>query len=195
MSIPVSVRLPVPLRQAVVGALAGVFAFGGLLALIQPAEGRTRIYDSRYSRFDYQTCPEADSPEPGVIERHRCAGPGGIAVVWLAEPDSSEVSFGTSPDDESLPLDVVFEASDTIEWRIRTRAGESSTIAAILRYAHGPAIGRLAQSRLVVYRIEPTGRSCVIGSIDGGRTNANAEARQLADRWAAGFVCGSSSRR
>lgn len=189
MSVSVSTRLAVP-HAAIVGGLVALLA---LLAFVPPAEARP--FDSRYTRFDYEQCGELDSPEPGVVEMRRCAGPDGIAVTWIAEPDSSEVVPGQAAGDEPLGLSAFFEAGDTVEWRMAKRSGTISTIAAIVRYAHGDAIGRLDRSRLVIYRIEPNGRSCILGTVDGGRPNANAEARQLADRWSGGFVCGVSARR
>ncbi|MCX5515241.1 hypothetical protein C3941_12850 [Kaistia algarum] len=164
-----------------------------VLALAPPAEGRT--FDSRYSRFDYASCPEGKTPEPGIIEVRICRGLGPIDVVWTAEPDSSEVRFGTDTPDEVLGLGDFHEAGDTVEWRLRSRNGRATAIAAIIRYWTGTNIGRLDRSRLVVYRIEPSGRSCVIGLVDSSRPNANAEARQIADRWSADFVCGVSARR
>lgn len=193
MSAPVSTRTFVPLRQALLGGLVGLLAFAALAALTRPAEARG--FDSRYSRFDYQHCPEAASPEPGVIEVRRCPGLPRFDIMWTAEPDSSEVGFGQTIDSGPLGLGAFFEADDTIEWRLRNRLGQSTPIAAIVRYAYGDSVGSLGKSRLVVYRLEPSGRSCVLGSIDGKRTNANAEARQLADRWAGSFVCGRSARR
>jgi len=164
-----------------------------LFAFIQPAMGRT--FDSAYSRFDYERCETVASPEPGVVDMRRCPGHAAIAVIWTAEPDSSEVTFSADGAEEALGLGSFYEAGDTVEWRLRKRAGEVATIAAIVRYAYGQAVGRLDHSSLVVYRIEPSGRSCVMGMVDGARPNANAEARQLADRWGLDFVCGVSPRR
>lgn len=168
-------------------------ALAAILALAAPAEGRT--FDSHYSRFDYANCRERESPEPGIVDVRVCEGFGNVDVVWTAEPDGSEVEFGNDADAASLGLGDFHEAGDTVEWRTHRRDGNVAAIAAIVRYWYGPNVGRLDQSRLVVYRIEPSGRSCVMSLVDGNRPNANAEARQIADRWSAGFVCGVSARR
>jgi hypothetical protein len=168
-------------------------ALAAVLALAPPAEGRT--FDSRYSRFDYANCRVGETPETGIVEVRICRGLGPVDVVWTAEPDSSEVTFGTDAEDEVLGLGDFHEAGDTVEWRLRNRDGQPAAVAAIVRYWTGANIGRLDHSRLVVYRIEPSGRSCVMSLVDGSRPNANAEARQIADRWSASFVCGVSARR
>jgi hypothetical protein len=170
-----------------------------ILALVPPLHGlpaaAANVFDSRYSRFDYAHCREGRSPEPGVIEVHVCDGPGHIAVTWSGEPDNSDIAFGRDPLDESLGLGDFHEARDTVEWRTQRRHGVVAPIAAIVRYDVGPNVSTLNRTRLVVYRLEPGGRSCVMGAVDGARPNANAEARQLADRFAGSFVCGKSRRR
>jgi hypothetical protein len=170
-----------------------LIALAAILALAPPAEGRT--FDSRYSRFDYASCREGESPEPGIVDVRICRGFGPVDVVWTGEPDSSEVAFGTKAHDEALGLGDFHEAGDTVEWRLRSRSGQFAAVAAIVRYWVGANVSRLDRSRLVVYRIEPSGRSCVMSLVDGSRPNANAEARQIADRWSADFVCGVSARR
>ena len=161
-----------------------------LLALASPATAGG--FDSLSTRFDYASCPEAPSPEPGIIEVHRCTGPGGIPVTFTGEPDASFVTFGTRPIDESPDLGSFFEAGGTAEWRIGPTGGKP--FAAIIRYDYGPNIGTLDRSRLVVYRLEGSGRSCIMGSVDGHAADANAKARRLADQHAERFVCGVSRR-
>lgn len=151
--------------------------------------------ESSYTRHAYQSCKAASSPEPGVIELRRCQGQAGIPVTWTSEPDSSSVGFGDRPDEESLDIGSAFEVGSTIEWR-SAGAGKDSAgkrpVAAIVRYKVGDSVGKLNASRLVVYRIEASGRSCVMGVVAGG--DANARARIMVDRSAAGFVCGTSKR-
>lgn len=162
-------------------AMAVIFASGTGPAISQ---------ESHYTRHEYEACAPAPSPEPGVIEVRRCAGRSGIDVLWMSEPDSSSVSFGTRALDESLDLAAAFEAGTTIEWR--SGAARSVPIAAIVRYSAGAGVGNLNRSVLVVYRVAPSGPSCIMAVVSGA--DANEKARRLVDASAAGFVCGKSAR-
>lgn len=142
------------------------------------------------TRHNYEKCPEAPSPEPDVIEVRRCSGPTGIAVLWMSEPDSSSVSFGNNPLDEDLGIGAAFEVGTVIEWR-SGKTGKTP-IAAVIRYRTGDSVGKINKSRLVVHRIEPSGRSCIMGIITGNA--ANDKARVLIDGSADHFICGKSGR-
>ena len=144
--------------------------------------------ESHYTRHDYASCAEAPSPEPGVIDARRCAGFGGIAVRWMSGPDSSSVRFGSDPLEEYLDLGAAFEVGTTIEWRSSGAGG--LPIAAIVRYHSGESVADLDRNQLVIYRTEPSGRSCVMGVVAGA--DDNLKAREMADRLAAAFVCGTS---
>lgn len=146
-----------------------------------PASAPAR--ESRYTRVDFSKCAEAKSPEPGVVEVRRCAGPGGIAVTLTSEPDSATVTFGAAPLDEALGIGSFHQPGDTIEWR-----GE----AAIVRYRVGDSVGTLNRSVLAVHRIERGGRSCLMAIVR--EPGANLKARQVADEQAARFRCGASRR-
>lgn len=146
--------------------------------------------ESITTRHNYEKCRKAPSPEPGIIEVRRCSGPLGITVIWMSEPDSSSVSFGSNPLDENLGIGPAFEAAAEIEWR-SGKAGKTP-VAAIVRYETGDSVGKLNKSRLVVHRIEPSGRSCIMGVVSGSR--ASNKARALIDGSAEWFVCGKSRR-
>ena len=146
--------------------------------------------DSHYTRHDYDSCEEAPSPEPGIIDVRRCIGLDGIAVTWISEPDSSSVQFGDNPLDEYLDLGAAFEVGTTIEWRTGEAGG--SPVAAIVRYRSGDSIASLKRSQLVIYRLAPSGRSCVLGMVTGASDNL--KARELADAHAPAFACGTSKR-
>lgn len=142
------------------------------------------------TRHTYEKCRKAPSPEAGVIEVRRCSGPSGIAVVWMSEPDNSSVSFGSNPLDEDLEIGAAFEAGDAIEWR-SGKIGKAP-VAAIVSYRTGDSVGKLDKSRLVVHRIEPSGRSCIMGAVTG--SEAGNKARALVDGSAERFICGKSKR-
>jgi hypothetical protein len=146
---------------------------------------------SSTTRHNYEACKQDPSPEPDVIEVRRCTGPSGIDVIWTSEPDSSSVDFGDDPLDEEMAIGNVFEVDPTIEWRSGRTA---RPVAAIARYKVGAGIASLNETRLVVYRIEPSGRSCIMGVVAGGGPSATRKARALIDRSAEKFVCGKSKR-
>ncbi len=146
--------------------------------------------ESITTRHSYEQCAKARSPEPGVIEVRRCIGPSGIAVVWMSEPDSSSIRFASSPLEESPQIGAAFEAGPAIEWR-SGKTGKTP-VAAIVSYRAGDSVGKLDKSRLVVHRIEPSGRSCIMAVVTGN--DAGQKARLLIDSSAERFVCGKSKR-
>lgn len=145
--------------------------------------------DSVYTKHDYDRCPAAKSSEPEAITVRTCSGPNKTTVTWTADSDSSALSFGRAPVVEDLDIGSFFEAGTTIEWR---SDADGRPFAAIVRYKVGKSVGALKESRLVVYRLEPGGRSCIMGDVV--EPQANAEARALADGLAAGFACGKTKR-
>ena len=143
---------------------------------------------STYTQHKYSSCPEGKSPEPGVIEVRRCSGPSGLAVTFMSEDDSAVLTFGRAPMSESVDLDVAYVPGDKIEWR-GASADDPTPVSAIVRYRVGKSVGALKESRLVVYRIEPSGRSCVMAVVR--EPGANGKAREIVDSRAASFRCGS----
>lgn len=146
--------------------------------------------ESIATRHNYEKCREAPSPEPDIIEVRQCNGPSGIAVIWISEPDSSSVSFGSNRLDENLEIGAAFEVDAAIEWR----SGKTSKapVAAIVRYQTGDSVGKLDKSLFIVHRIEPSGQSCIMGVVSG--RGASNKARALIDGSAERFVCGKSRR-
>jgi hypothetical protein len=165
-------------------------AAGAALLLCAPPSHGLEAKKSVYTRHVYSRCPPLKSPEPGVVEIRSCLGVG-VNLFWTADDDGAVVSFGRAPIKESLDIAPFLEAGDTIEWR-STDASRGKPVAAIVRYGIGQRVGALKSFRLVVYRLEPSGRSCVMAVVNG--PGANEKARAVADRDAAAFKCGSSKR-
>lgn len=165
-----------------------VFAIG-FVTLAAPL--RAEQWVSGYTTHDYAKCrKDKDDGEPVAV--HRCPGKAGFTVIWTATDDSSAVAFGARALAETISdRAAFFEAGKTIEWR-GPKGGRPQ--AAILRYATGQNVGKLDGSRLVVYRLQADGASCVVGSVDARKPGANAAARRLADEKAAGFRCGQDAR-
>lgn len=164
-------------------------AIGFATVLAPPLQAEQ--WASSYTTHDYAKCRK-DKGNGDPVSVHRCPGKAGIAVVWTAGDDSSAVEFGTKAVQETISDKVgFFEAGKTIEWRgLKGRRPQ----AAILRYATGASVGKLDRSRLVVYRLAPDGASCIVGSVDARKPDANAAARRLADEKAPGFRCGEDVR-
>lgn len=161
------------------------------ILLLQGTGGTAGPLASAYTRHDFPACRALPSPHPDVVEVRRCAGLGGIPVVWTNEPDASWIAFGRPAETGPIPgLDTFYAVRGTIEWRGPAAGAGLRPLAAIVRYDTGPSI-RLGASRLVVTRLAPGG-ACVMGVVDGARPDANAAARALVDEAAAGFVCGRS---
>lgn len=158
------------------------------LAALVFAAGANAAPKSTYTQHRFSVCPEGKSPEPGVITVRRCSGPGGLAVTYMGDPDSGTLTFGRAPVSESVDLDSFYEPAERIEWRGAT-SGDPRPVSAIVRYHVGKSVGALKQSRLVVYRIEPSGRSCVMAVVR--EPGANQKARDIVDASAATFKCGS----
>lgn len=166
-----------------IGQLALAIGFATLLA----APLRAEQWASSYTTHDYAKCRK-DKGNGDPISVHRCPGKAGFTVTWTAGDDSSAVEFGARALQETISDKAAFfEVGRTIEWR---GPKGSRPQAAIVRYATGQNVGKLDGSRLVVYRLAPDGASCVIGSVDARKPDANAAARRLADDKAAGFRCG-----
>lgn len=165
-----------------------------MLAGLVPSLADAGEYSSTYTRHDYERCAPERSSESGIVEVRRCAGLGGIPVIWTAEPDASAVEFGMSGGARDLDLGGFFEAGSTIEWRGPTDSAAIDALAAIVRYRFGPSVGQLNRSRLVVYRVHRGRAGCIMGSVPGEGPDANAAARAMVDRHAAGFACGRSPR-
>lgn len=164
-------------------------AIGFAIVLTTPL--RAEPWASSYTTHDYAKCRK-DKGNGDPVSVHRCPGKAGITVVWTAGDDSSAVAFGAKALEEAVTDKAAFfEAGKTIEWR-GPKGGRPQ--AAILRYATGKSVGKLDSSRLVVYRLAADGASCIVGSVDACKPDANAAARRLADEKAPGFRCGQDAR-
>ncbi|HEV7328287.1 MAG TPA: hypothetical protein VGN91_24775 [Bosea sp. (in: a-proteobacteria)] len=161
------------------------------IATLPAAPLRAEQWVSGYTSHEYAKCRK-DQGNGDPVSVHRCPGKAGITVIWTAGDDSSAVEFGTKALQETISDKAAFfEAGKTIEWR-GPKGGKPQ--AAILRYATGQNVGKLDGSRLVVHRLAPDGTSCIVGSVDARKPDANAAARRLADEKAPGFRCGQDAR-
>lgn len=159
------------MRRSIAGAL--------ILAATAPC---AQAADSAYTRHDWEKCPQVKADEDWVVRR--CEGFAGVPIFYVGAEDSTSVGFGADGLRGDGLGDFTF-AKDTVEWR---KAGDGP-YAAILRYDFGSSIGGPFRSRLVVYKLEGAKSSCIVGSVDGAKKNANLLARELADGRAKAFRC------
>jgi hypothetical protein len=168
--------------------LVGLASGAAMLIAADVAQAQT--IGSFYTRHDFEKCALVRDDDP-VTER-RCEGHAGIPVFWVNEPDSSSIAFGIERlvgdgYDERFTFAV---AGDTIEWRGPRRGAGVDPYAAIVRFQLCRSIGGPCRPELVLFRLEGARRSCIAASVAGGRADANARARALADSFVRNFRCG-----
>jgi hypothetical protein len=150
---------------------------------------------SAYTRHDYENCQKLSDDDP-IMER-RCEGYAEIPILWINDPDSSSLSFGTEGAlggeyDARFTFAVV---GNVIEWRGPVEAGTVVPYAAIVRYQLCRAIGGPCAPELVVYRLVGKRASCIVATVNGRRADANLRAREIADTFARNFDCENDKRR
>jgi len=178
------------LVQAAAAATLALTA-AALLAGTAPATAAPALdlKPSIFTRHDYRKCPAAPAAGEGPDAR-MCLGVANVPVVWSSDGASAALWFGRKPLKESLNLGTVFRPEPSVEWRA-TEQSQGRPVAAIVRYRVGERAGALSGSRVVVYRLEPSGAGCVMAVLPSGDAK---KARALADETANSFRCGSSRR-
>lgn len=156
--------------------LAMLVALAGGASCAQAAE-------SNYTRHDWDKCKQIAAEDDSVTRR--CAGLGGVPLLYTAASDASSVGFGEKGMIGDSDFGDFYFPKETVEWR--SKGGKP--YAAILRYDLGPAIGGPFKSWLAVYKLQGVKSSCVVALVDGAHANANERARDIADQDAARFTC------
>jgi hypothetical protein len=152
------------------------------------AQGPLKVKESIYTRHNYDRCPTRGDNGAGVARR-ACLGVGNIEIYWVKDDASEGLWFGRRPITEKIDLGSSYAPADTVEWRLDQTTGRPR--AAIVRYRVGNSAGARRESRMVVYRLEPSGASCLMAVIK--EPGATAKAREAADA-AGSFRCGSDKR-
>jgi hypothetical protein len=151
------------------------------LAAAAPAPGYTSIYTD----LDVDRCRVLERVEEGESVSWRCPGHAGIPLFVSTGDGRFDVDAGVD-NGEWEALGGFHTLGPRVEWRLR----RGRPIAIIFRYIQsGP--DQPPGTRLAVETIGRAGRrGCLISMIDGAVPNANAVARERADRRAEGFRCG-----
>jgi hypothetical protein len=131
-------------------------------------------------------CKDAGSAR--FLGSRRCVGPAGYASLLLDEGNVAAVLFGRIGQERSLgDQDLQWQGAgkivgDKVEWRLKG----GSPYAAILR--RWRTDGENSVEELLVARVMPEG-SCLMGTIDARRKDANGAARELVET-SRDFRCG-----
>ena len=143
------------------------------------------LYTSVYTNLDVDRCRVLERVEEGESVSWRCPGHAGIPLFVSTGDGRYDVDAGVD-NGEWEALGGLHTLGPRVEWRLR----RGRPIAIIFRYIQsGP--DQPPGTRLAVETIGRAGRpGCLISMIDGAFPNANAVARERADRRAEGFRCG-----
>jgi hypothetical protein len=175
--------------------LAGPLAALGLLAMLAGPAAAQRM-ESLYTDLDLDQCSVIEAHDMGAT--FACPGYKGIPVM-VGEGDLRFfVSYGLTSTTERAAeqtLPPFNHLGPRIEWRLSNAEGGWKPVATILRWftASIDASGNTGKEEgqvLVVTQIRP-GATCHIAYVDArANADANALARQAADRLAGDFDCG-----
>lgn len=158
----------------------------------------TAEISSVYTKLDLKKCKLVDSSDKeGSWAEFTCKGYKDMAVR-VAEGDLRFfVSYGPDARKQvaaSQTLGPFNTIHHTLEWRVKKQAGEWVPFATILRYFWDSGDGRKGQT-LIVTKLDGN-EACHVAHIKAdGNANANAEAREAADRESHAFDCASSQLR
>jgi hypothetical protein len=142
-------------------------------------------YTSTYTNLDVEHCRVLERIEEGESISWRCPGYAGIPLFVSTGDGRYDVDAGAD-NGEWEALGGFHTLGPRVEWRLH----RGRPIAIIFRYIQsGP--DQPPGTRLAVESISRAGRrGCLIAMIDGAWPQANAVARERADRRAEGFRCG-----
>jgi hypothetical protein len=158
-----------------------------LLALPFLAPATAAANDSVYTDLDLDRCRLVEFIEEGESARWECPGHASIPLLVGSGDGRFDVDAGVENEEwETLP--PFNNPGPRVEWRMDGRV----PIAIIFRLIS--AVPEHPQAALFV---ETIGRAdapgCTVAVIDARRPDANVRARDIADRRAATFRCGSDS--
>jgi hypothetical protein len=173
-----------------------------LLALALPAGVQAQQMDSVYTSYDWaEDCRTLDQDVPpdaaGMGFRMICPGPDGMHVMLTDGDARISMDYASTPDFGPWESFATFSTvHDTIEWRRQPLNGDMTPFATIHRWFVGPSNDDRAVLIVSTVANAPSEESCMVGFIDAAATpDANALARDVADRYARGFVCANAQAR
>ena len=146
---------------------------------------------SVYTKINEASCKTLQRAKPGEGEWSisRCPGRGGWQVFLDYDDAREQLRLKRAGQSYRLPHGVATFSSlgSVVEWRAPARGAPPNALIFRVRWKDQNTQKR--RSRLMVVHLSPAG-ACVMGSVDSHMGDMNLRARHLADRHAAGFVCG-----
>ena len=170
------------------GFVVGMSALASALLLSGPANSSEITH--QYTKIDGASCLTLVVNEEEAWSQQVCKGADGIAV-FVSEGDlRMSVSYrDRNADDRFFTFSGFNRVGNVIEWRLRNADGSKVPFATILRWYVSLDDSRESQA-LVITKIEESD-FCIAGFVEATvQRNANALARDIADRVAPDFVCG-----
>ena len=145
-------------------------------------------FTSDYSRFSLEACTVTAEATEGESIDWRCPGRGGVLLFAHLGDHRMDLDAG-DPTNDFASLGAFNDIGETIEWRF----DRGTPVAVIFRYRDATPEGRAAgRTVLAVEKVGREGtRGCRMAHVAGSVPEANAKAREFADR-AGEFACGKS---
>jgi hypothetical protein len=176
------IKLAIPL-------LLCLAAMGATVLVPLPAQAEP--FSSAYTALELDKCKDVtpdDAKDYGTV--WRCQGYDGIDVQ-VAEGDLRMfVSFGPNANKQTAAEETLPQfntIAEKIEWRLAKEDGAWAPFATILRY--GWKVDGKSGSTLVVTKLAKDNACHMAYIVASGNPKANEQARVIADRDAAAFVC------
>lgn len=151
------------------------------------SESGASTNDSVYTDVDLDRCRLVEFVEEGESVRWECPGHAGIPLLVGSGDGRFDIDAGVENEEwETLP--PFNNPGARVEWRI----GGGEPVAIIFRLVS--AVPEHPMSALFVETIGKAGApGCTIAVIDARRAHANLRAREIADRRAPDFRCGTDT--
>lgn len=150
-----------------------------------PADAKPSALTSRFTKFNgCRMIDHAQLGEDWVL--HKCKGLGGIPV-WLLFTDSAyaHVGFGTKANVSGIYGTDRDDRRWPIEWRGRVQNGKFQPLTVIIRMDRpAGAYEGPAPNELIVFRLRPDGKSCIVAESKGSNDDARWIADAATDRYA-----------
>jgi hypothetical protein len=157
-----------------------------IFATATPAAAQPHGATSVYTNLNLSRCRVTESHPEGPDTQWRCPGYSGIPLFAASSDDRFFLDAGAQGDPSVTSSAFSSPAGERVEWRVR--GGRPFAL------IYGLTVSGSADGDHRVLAVKTVGRAgrrpCLVAWVDGAQPDANARARQEADRRAAAFRCG-----
>ena len=168
--------------------------FGSAFLLFLSANLAQAANTSVYTKFDIGKCKVLRAAVPNEEDGGSYICPGYKNLkVYFAEGDLRQlIAFGKNPE-KHCAAEQTFPQFNSVDATIEWRLSNGKPIATIQRWhVSEPVDSSKTKSWLVVTKLEAN-NSCHMAIVEGAYPEANAKAREIADKLSPRFQCGVSS--